>query len=308
MQSPFEHYLDQLEKPLQSLTEREIAAWRAEAAAHLETLYEAERERGHSEEEACQRARARFGVPEVLGAAMEQEARLVWTKRVRQEVARRILGAVALPLLASLVLARLTFSNNGFPSFQQITGTIPFTDWPLALMFLAGLAGAGYQAVTNRRALRTALAGTLGALVIGPVALLLMALLNLALSAMEKTLASWNGVGTAYGTHLIMLLPSAGFLFAAWCAALGTKPGRAALGGGLFALLTYTLFQLRDCFQSPELWGQWGPMLAMATLIFVLPATLLGGLYALIGQLAGRVMQWLWTRSRKADRQYRQTP
>jgi hypothetical protein len=300
MQSQFDDYLDKTEKPLTSLTERELAAWRAEAAAHLETLYQVEREQGHSEAEAHQRALLRFGSPEVLGQAMEQEARLVWTGRVRQEVARRLLGAALIPLLASALLTQFQLSpENGVVILQQTP--IPFRDWPLALMFLGGLAGAGYQAVTNRRFLRTLVAGGLGALCCGAPLLLIMLLFQ----SVSHYFPKWE-VGGFYILHLIALLPAAGFLFAAWGAALGTKPGRAAWGSGLFTLLTYVLFQLRDCFLSPELWSRWPSLLVNAVVVFVLPAVFLGGLYALITPLAERLVQWLWARLRRAAPRYRQ--
>ena len=289
MPSQFEPYLDQVEAPARSLSEAERALWRAEAEGHLQTLYDEARARGLSHADALRAATGRFGAPRVLGAALEMESRQSVQRRLGREIALRVAGALAVPAFAALLLACFAPQDNGTPAFQLGSGIgfQPLSDWTLAIPFLAGLAGAGYQAVARRRLVAVLLAGGLGSIAAVPAILIMARLID----AVRGVLPAWKMgdgslIGSAYGWHMLNLLPSAGLLFAAWCAALGTRPQRAASGSALFALAAYLLYQLRDCFLEPGLLLQLGPMLLMACLVFVLPAAFLGGLYGGLGQLA----------------------
>lgn len=217
-------------------------------------------------------------------------AKLLWTARVRREVALRILGALTLPVLAGSLLHFVALNGYGIPTFEEQSGLAPFLDKVLLPLYFLGLAGVGYQAVTGRRVGKSALAGVLGALVAAPLTFLVF--LGLALTGFWELFLRLNqGVGSFYPAHLQALLPATGFLFAAWCTALGTRPRAAVLGGARFALIAFCLYQLRDCLASPELWSQWPRLLLTALVAFVLPGGLLGALSAWLGQLVVRALR-----------------
>jgi hypothetical protein len=213
------------------------------------------------------------------------------SRRIMREVALRVLGAVALSALFCLLQARIVFQENWRPQLaSEWRFGLPFGDWPLDLGFLLGLAGAGYQAVARRRIGPAVLAGFLGFLLAGPLWLGLGTLISPLIEAIQNSRGPLSIHIFVYLMHLSGLMPPALFLFATWCAALGTCPRRAMIGSGQFALVTYLLFQLRDCFLTPSLWSQWQFLLPAALLVFVLPATLLGGLGALLARLSTRVL------------------
>jgi hypothetical protein len=215
------------------------------------------------------------------------------SRRVVREVVLRVLGAVALSALFCLLQARIFFQNDWRPQLApEWRFGLPFRDWPLDMAFLLGLAGAGYQAVARRRIGPAVLAGFLGFLLAGPLWWGAGTLLSPLFEAIQNSREPLAIHVLVYMVRLSHLMPPALFLFAAWCAALHTSPRRAMVGGGLFALVTYLLFQVRDCFISPELWQLWHLMLPAALMVFVPSATLLSGLGALLARLCARILKY----------------
>lgn len=217
------------------------------------------------------------------------------SRRIVREISLRVLGAISLPLLFCLLQLRLS------PNMEE--SMLPFLkgpvylllhDWTLGLGFFAGLAGAGYQAVARRRVPATLLAGVLGIMLTNIVVAGLTSLLGLTLTPIKNN--DMHDIGTGYANYLLALVGPALFLFASWSGALGTSLRRALWGAGLFALLTYTLYQIRDCFLVPKLWSEWHLMFPMALLVFVLPATLLGGTSALLARISKKLL-WLFSRA-----------
>jgi hypothetical protein len=199
------------------------------------------------------------------------------------EVVLRLLGALALPIVA-IAFALCIDSSQLIPSFRIrpfALADVPIVDTPLAIPFLTGLAIVGFQAVARRRAKAALLSAALGGLIAFP--------LLLAFALAQGTVMGWllkiNPFDSWYLRYTLFLAPIAGFLFFAWTMVWKTTPRRGAIGGGAFALITYALFQLRDCFIQPSLWPQLLSFLPNAFLCFVVPGMFLGWCAALFGVL-----------------------
>lgn len=273
--SRLEQYLDELERPLTALGETARREWREEARQHLADLAAAHEELGTDPDIALEQALHQFGDAAKVGQAVRRESYVPFSW-VPALLRAAVLAGVACVGGAILIgLARLVFAPAPLTFLDRVAGN--------TVACYAVLGGLTTFLAAQRKPLAWPLAGAcVASLFASLVAHVLDPFTGRSMWSLEYLFLTDIRQVLGYG------LPAGAFIWAR-----RVRPGRAALGTGLFYVTTllsvfvvmvFSRHSLNDILQGLRV-----PLTIVA--FWGLQGVLVGGLLGVARQVAGSICE-----------------